>query len=440
LSEAKISRRKYLKYAGAAVAAGAVATASYGLSQYYRPPASTTPPPTTPPSTTGGKRLKVRIGGSKPFTGPDAIVGQSEGNGNKLWAKHANEAGGIKAGDGNTYEVELILYNDEEKPENVGRIYEKLINDDKVDFLFGPAYGPLGMATVPIVERYKKFEVYGTSTFNPKDFRDWKYIVHIITNGTQYVASVLDMIWERILPIDPEAKNIAITHGDDAFRGTAGSYGYEYAKQKGFNVVFYESYSSQVTDLTPLLTKVKAANPTIYINVGVFTDTMLIVKQMRDIDFMPRLCMAGGAAILNKFYESLGKYADGFISYSQWEKGVIYTPDYGPTHDQFIEAYEREYKDAPDYQSATGYLQGLILQRCMELSKDPLNSDDVRRIAGEMELTTFFGKYKVDPVTGWQTGHTMCAIQWQNDQKAIIWPLGERTKPVTYPVKKWSER
>ena len=440
MSETKISRRKYLKYAGGAVAAGAIATAGYGLSQYYGAPASTTTPPTTPPSTTGGKRLKVRIGGSKPFTGPDAIVGQSEGNGNKLWAKHVNEAGGIKAGDGNTYEVELILYNDEEKPENVGRIYEKLINDDKVDFLFGPAYGPLGMATVPIVERYKKFEVYGTSTFNPKDFRDWKYIVHIITNGTQYVASVLDMIRERILPIDPEAKNIAITHGDDAFRGTAGSYGYEYAKQKGFNVVFYESYSSQVTDLTPLLTKVKAADPTIYINVGVFTDTMLIVKQMRDIDFMPKLCMAGGAAILNKFYESLGKYADGFISYSQWEKGVIYKPDYGLTHDQFIETYEREYKDPPDYQSATGYLQGLILQRCMELSKDPLNSDDIRRIAGEMELTTFFGKYKVDPVTGWQTGHTMCVIQWQNDQKAIIWPPGERTKPVTYPVKKWSER
>ena len=212
MSETKISRRKYLKYAGGAVAAGAIATAGYGLSQYYGAPASTTTPPTTPPSTTGGKRLKVRIGGSKPFTGPDAIVGQSEGNGNKLWAKHVNEAGGIKAGDGNTYEVELILYNDEEKPENVGRIYEKLINDDKVDFLFGPAYGPLGMATVPIVERYKKFEVYGTSTFNPKDFRDWKYIVHIITNGTQYVASILDMIWERVLPIDPEAKNLSLIH------------------------------------------------------------------------------------------------------------------------------------------------------------------------------------------------------------------------------------
>ena len=440
MAEKPRSRRNFLKYAGAAVIAGAAASAGYyGMTQYTSSP-QPHPTVTTPTSTSGGKKLKVKIGGSKPFTGPDAIVGQSEGNGNKLWAKHVNEAGGIKAGDGNTYEVELVLYNDEEKPENVGRLYEKLINDDKVDFLFGPAYGPLGMATVPIVEKYKKFEVYGTSTFNPQDFRDWKYVVHVITNGSHYLASILDMIWDRIVPIDPEGKNIAITHGDDAFRGTAVSYGYQYAKEKGFNVIFYESYSSSATDLSPLLTKVKAANPTIYINVAVFTDTMLIVKQMKDLNFMPKLCMAGGAAILNKFHELLGKQAEGFISYSQWEKDVIYQPEFGPTNDQFIKAYEDEFRDTPDYQSATGYQQGLVLQRCMELCKDPLNSDEMRKVAGEMEMTTFFGKHKVDPVTGWQTGHTMCVIQWQRDEKVIIWPMGDRTKPVLCPVKKWSER
>ena len=152
MTEEKLSRRKYLKYAGAAVAVGAVAAAGYGISQYYPQPTPTT---TTP---TAGKK-KVKIGGTKPFVGKDALAGISEGNANKLWAKMVNEAGGIKAGDGNTYEVELTLYNDEQKPENVPRLYEKLITEDEVDFLFGPVWGPLGMATVPIVEKYKKFEV-----------------------------------------------------------------------------------------------------------------------------------------------------------------------------------------------------------------------------------------------------------------------------------------
>ena len=61
MSEKKIDRRKYLKYAGAAVAVGAVAAAGYGLSQYSQPtetttPSATTPGPTTP--TAGKKKVE----------------------------------------------------------------------------------------------------------------------------------------------------------------------------------------------------------------------------------------------------------------------------------------------------------------------------------------------------------------------------------------------
>ena len=439
MSEEKISRRKYLKYAGAAVAAGAVAAAGYGISQYYKPPTPTTTTSPTVTVTTGGKR-KVRIGGTKPFTGPEALPGKSEGDANKLWAKMVNEAGGIKAGDGNTYEVELVIYNDEDKPENVGRLYEKLITDDKVDFLFGPVYGPLGMATVPIVEKYQKFEIFGTCSFNPKDFRNWKYIVHTITNGPGYMPAILDMIWERVVPNDPEAKNLAITHGDDAFRQTAGSYGYEYAKQKGFNVVFYETYHSAITDFSPLLTKVKGAQPVIYMNAGVYTDAIQIIKQMKELDFNVKLLWTGTGIVFPRAYEALGKYAEDIVTCTQWEKGLIYKQDYGPSHDEFLNAFQKEYNYQPDYHAATGFQQGLVLQRAMELCDDPLNSEKMRKVAGDLEMTTFYGKYKVDPVTGWQVSHRMAVVQWQNAEKVIVWPMEAGAKTLHYPIKKWSER
>jgi branched-chain amino acid transport system substrate-binding protein len=442
LTEEKLSRRKYLKYAGAAVAVGAVAAAGYGISQYYQQPTpTTTTPTTTTPATTptSGKR-KVKIGGTKPFVGKDALAGISEGNANKLWAKMVNEAGGIKAGDGNTYEVELILYNDEQKPENVPRLFEKLITEDKVDFLFGPVWGPLGMATVPIVEKYKKFEVYGTSAFDPRDYRDWKYIVHTITNGPGYMAAILDMIWERVVPNDPDAKNIAITHGDDAFRMTAGSYGKEYADEKGFNVVFYDTYHSDTTDLTPLLTRAKAANPHLYLNAGVYGDAILLMKQMKELDFNVSLIWAGTGTVFPKFYESLGNYAEGAVTCTQWEKGIVYDHDFGPSHDEFLNAYEQEYGERPDYHAGTGYQQGLVVQKAMEMSDDPLSSESIRKIAGEMEMTTFFGKYKVDPVTGWQIGHKMGVVQWQNGDKIVVWPMEAGAQELWYPLKKWSER
>lgn len=428
-----------MKYAGAAIAAGAVAATGYGISQYYQQPTptSTTPTTTKPTTPTAGKKV-VKIGGTKPITGKAALYGISEYNGCKLWAKMVNEAGGIKAGDGNTYEVELILYSDESRPEVVPRLYEKLIVDDKVDFLLGPVWGPLGMATVPIVEQYKKFEVYGTCSFDPKDYRDWKYIVHTITNGPSYMAGILDMISERVLPNDPEAKNIAITHGDDAFNATAGSYGKEYAEDQGFNVVFYESFDHTITDLTPILTKVKAAQPTIYLNAVL--DGILQVKQMRELDFDVNLCWAGPGTVFPAFYESLGKMAEGFITCTQWEKGIKYNQDYGLSHDEFIAAYQDEYGDVPDYTVATGFQQCLVLQRCMELCDNPLDSDAMRKTAGELEMTTFYGKFKVDPVTGWQTGHVMGTVQWQNGEKVVVWPMEADPKELWYPMKKWSER
>jgi branched-chain amino acid transport system substrate-binding protein len=173
MTEKPQSRRKFLKYAGAAIIAGAAASAGYyGMTQYPTP-TQTPPTVTTSTSTSGGKKLKVRIGGTKPLTGTVALNGIDEHRGLEIWAKRwVNDQGGIKAGDGNTYEIDLIIYNDESKPENVSRLYEKLINEDKVDFLMGPVWAALGQATVATVEKYRKLEIYGNATFDPAQWKD----------------------------------------------------------------------------------------------------------------------------------------------------------------------------------------------------------------------------------------------------------------------------
>ncbi len=433
-----------MKYAGAAIAAGAVAAAGYGIYQYSGQPSPTSPTsplPTSPTIETPASGRKMKIGGTKPFTGPDAIFGIAEGRGNELWAKLVNEAGGIKAADGNTYEVELVLYNDEQRPENVPRLYEKLITDDKVDLLFGPVWGPLGMATVPIVEKYRKFEVYGTCSFDPAVYQDWKYIVHVITNGPGYMNALTDMIISKVLPNDPDAKNIAITHGDDMFSRTVGIYGHEYALEQGMNVVFYDSYGTATTDLTPIITKAKANNPSIFLNAGAYAAAILLVKQMKELDLNVKMLWPGTGAVFPKFYETLGKDCEGIVTCSQWEPGVLYEHNYGPSHDEFIDEFQKEHGESPDYTTATGFQQGLVMQKCMEQCSQPTDSDAMRQVAGQIDMTTFYGKYKVDPTTGWQIAHEMSNIQWQNAEKKVVWVPGEKSpSELIYPIAKWSER
>ncbi|WP_455278076.1 ABC transporter substrate-binding protein, partial [[Eubacterium] cellulosolvens] len=198
--------------------------------------------------------------------------------------------------------------------------------------------------------------------------------------------------------------------------------------------------TATLTDFTPLLTKIKNAQPSIVLSAAEYAPAILMIKQMVELDLNLKMLWAGTGAVMQKYYEALTKYAEETITCTQWEKGMVFKQDYGPSHDEFIAAYMKEHNETPDYTCATGFQQGLVLQRAMELSKDPLNSDEVRKTAGEMEMTTFYGKFNVDPVTGWQIGHKMGVIQWRNGEKIVTWPMEANPQQLVYPMKKWKER
>ena len=440
MTENPQSRRKFLKYAGAAIIAGAAASAGYyGMTQ-YNPSTQTSPTLTTSTSFSGGKKLKVRIGGTKPLTGTVALNGIDEHRGLEIWAKRwVNDQGGIKAGDGNTYEIDLIIYNDESKPENVSRLYEKLINEDKVDFLMGPVWAALGQATVATVEKYRKLEIYGNATFDPAQWKDWKYVMMVQTNGSEYLNILNEMIINKVIPQDADAKNIAIVHTDDAFGNIAGGWGYQWAKkQPELNIVYYDKVSFGAQDFTPVLTKVKEANPSILLfEAG--AQAPLAAKGVRELGLDLKLFYPGTYGVYKQFYDGLGpKYGEDMISITQWVVGENYQANYGPDEDWFVSTYKRDYNAVPGYPAGTGFTQGLILQAAMEKCKKPLDSDAMRETVGSVSFTGFYGDVAFDPVTGWQTGHKMSALQWQDGKAVCVYPDKVAKAPLRYPMKKWS--
>ncbi|MCX6660714.1 MAG: amino acid ABC transporter substrate-binding protein [Candidatus Bathyarchaeota archaeon] len=440
MTEKPQSRRKFLKYAGEGIIAGAAASAGYyGMTQYPTP-TQTPPTVTTSTSTSGGKKLKVRIGGTKPLTGTVALNGIDEHRGLEIWAKRwVNDQGGIKAGDGNTYEIDLIIYNDESKPENVSRLYEKLINEDKVDFLMGPVWAALGQATVATVEKYRKLEIYGNATFDPAQWKDWKYVMMVQTNGSEYLNILNEMIINKVIPQDPDAKNMAIVHTDDAFGNIAGGWGYQWAKkQPQLNIVYYDKVSFGAQDFTPVLTKVKEANPSILLfEAG--AQAPLAAKGVRELGLDLKLFYPGTYGVYKQFYDGLGpKYGEDVVSITQWVVGENYQANYGPNEDWFVSTYKRDYNAVPGYPAGTGFTQGLILQAAMEKCKKPLDSDAMRETVGSVSFTGFYGDVAFDPVTGWQTGHKMSALQWQDGKAVCVYPEKVAKAPLRYPMKKWS--
>jgi branched-chain amino acid transport system substrate-binding protein len=456
LSKEKISRRSFTKTAAGTIVGLAVgAGIGYGASSMMKPPgapgATTTVTKTVTgtatPTSTPGKRKVVKVGTTKPLSGIESILGRNEWEGVQVWADWVREQGGIKGGDGNIYDVEVVFYDDENKPDNVARLFEKLITEDKCDYLLGPLYGPLGMAAVPVVMRYGKLDFYGTCSYVPDDWEKeyGEYVLHTITNGPHYIEGYIDMVMDYVIPElgDKEADSFALIHGDDIFRYSLGQGTKSYLEKRGCNLVHYEQYSTDLAsvDLSPILTKVKAANPKCLIVGGGYPDAVLTVKQCADLGLDVNLMFPGTGTVTHEWYEAVSPYGEGCLATTQWEPGVIWPANYGPSHDWLVNYYNNKFGREPDYCAGTGFQQALAMQHAMENCDQPLDTGAMReyiRKSGN-EFTSFYGKYLVDE-NGIQTGHKMSLMQWQNKRKMCVWLPEVANTTLMYPMKTWKEK
>src|SRR6202158_2571066 len=96
----------------------------------------------------------IVLGAAISMTGKTAKEGEYTRDGYQFAVDTLNKAGGITIG-GKPYKLQLKYYADESKSERTAQLFEKLVNEDKVNFLLGP-YASAPTATAgPVAEKYK---------------------------------------------------------------------------------------------------------------------------------------------------------------------------------------------------------------------------------------------------------------------------------------------
>jgi len=222
-----------------------------------------------------------------------------------------------------------------------------------------------------------------------------------------------------------------------------------HAKKLGLNVVFKRTYPKGVTDLTPLLSAMKAARPDFVLGGGHFEDGQLFSRQMADLDIDVKALSLIAAATLPAFYEALGSLAEGVMGPSHWEYGVKYSeaeakkvglPWIGPSQDEFVALFKKAVGKniIPDYHAAEAGAQVLAYVLAVEKSNS-LNSDKVRVALGDLKFMSFYGGWDVDD-TGMQVGHSMVDVQWQAAKRVIVWPEEAQTGKLCYPMPTFKEK
>jgi len=89
-------------------------------------------------SSAGSEADLITLGGSMSLTGDNADLGRLYRDAYQETIDRINEAGGVEAGDGNTYELEMVLRDDGTDASTSRSIYQELIDREGIDYLLRP--------------------------------------------------------------------------------------------------------------------------------------------------------------------------------------------------------------------------------------------------------------------------------------------------------------
>jgi len=402
-------------------------------------PAATKAPATKAPAAKvtqapAAKACKVTFGAAVSFTGKYAKEGELTKEGYDIFADTINKQGGIKVGD-KKCTVVIKYYDDESDADTSAQLIEKLITEDKVQFLLGPYSSGITKATSAINEKAKVIMVEANGADEAIFNRGFKYVFGVLSPASMYLRGTIDMV----LAQKPKPTKVAIIYENAAFSGAVAAGAKKYAEEKGLNVVYFDKYPKKAEDLSALITAIKGKNPDVLLGAGHFQDAVLIVKQSKDMNLnVKHIGLTVGPAV-PEFRETLGADANYVSGAAQWTTAMTYKGvDVFGTPQNYTKMFKAKYNKVPDYHNAESTAAMVAYQFAIEKA-GTLDTEAVRNALANLDIMSFYGPLKFDK-RGINMFKSMAVEQIQNGKKYTVWPADVAQKPPLYPAPPWSKR
>ena len=329
---------------------------------------------------------KYVIGASFELTGNVANYGKSTLSGLKLAVDQVNKAGGV-----NGKQLVVVESDNKSEPAESGNSVTKLITQDKVVAVVGPATSGCVFAATPVVTS-NKVPLIAPCATAPAITVDNGQVKEFI-----FRACFIDPFQGRVMAEFADktlgVKNVAILHdaSSDYSKGLAEVFE-KTLNEKGGKVVAKEAFLSKDIDFKAALTKIKAANPEAIYIPGYYEEVAKIIKQTREIGLnvpligcdgwdSPKLVEIAGPEALNNTY-----FSSAFSVQDQTE-----------SVQKFIADYKAMYQKDPDIFCMQGYNAGLVLADALKRAGDGADGTNLAAaIAATKDLPVASGKLTYD--------------------------------------------
>ncbi len=336
-------------------------------------------------SLTAGNSNTIKLGVNYELSGAVATYGRSSVEGIELAIEEINSAGGI---DGK--EIELIKYDNKSDVAEATTLTTKLMTQDKVLAVMGPATSGAFMGTLPVAEQNKIPAVSGSATADEvtADENGVKEYAFRICFSDSYQGT--GMANYALNNLNKSKAVIVMDSSSDYGKGLAENFIKTFEAGGGV-IVAQEAYMAGDTDFNSIITKVKGEDFDVIFIPGYYEEAGLIIKQAReqgiDVPILgadgfdsPELVNLAGKEALNNVY-----FSNHYSSLDQ-----------DPVVQNFIKAFEKKYDKQPDAFHALGYdLARFVVEGIKRAEKL-----DGQSVKAALEATTNFngvtGNFSVD--------------------------------------------
>lgn len=359
---------------------------------------------------------KLLIGAPLPITGALSPEGTKLRQGYDLWLDQVRQQGGIKVGD-KRLDVELRFYDYQSNTPKAVQLAEKLITDDKVDFLFSPFGSGAAKAASTVAEK-NGVPMLASSASSAEVFdQGYKNLFGLYTDNSTFSEPIATLIREKL----PNVKRVAILARNDLYPLSLAQEFEKSAKKRDLDVVYFERYAIGTLDHAAALAQLATTKPDWIIVTGYINDLILARKQLADLRIAPEVLTLINGPAYDEWIKAVGPLSENVTTASWFHPILTYQSDdvFGSTQN-FVSLFRQKYGSDPDFTQASGAAVGVILQQAIERA-GTTDRDAVRTELKKGGFKTFFAPISFG-ASGMADSYVPPIYQIQQGKVTVVYP------------------
>jgi branched-chain amino acid transport system substrate-binding protein len=398
----------------------------------------------------------IQIGTSLPLTGQFSITGEKHREGYQHAVNLINQNGGLLG-----REVELRVRDNQSDPDVAMSQFERFINVDNVDMIFGTFSSLITFPTSSVTEQAQMVHPIPSAAALRIYERGYDYLFYFQPNAAEFIGSTPVSMIEELVASGQRPETAAIVYADDFFTNSiaAGLLGEVVeipgsdetvdlspgvVEEAGIDIVYTEQWPQGYTDWINLANSIKSSNAEmLFLLANSPDDGIQLMRALQTVDYNP-MAIYSSQGSQREWEQELGSAVDGLMTHASWHPQANFTGRFLGrefTNQEFMDTFEESYGVVPDEDAAIPFALAMGMEQAVRAT-GTTDNDAIRewfeaRTADD-PVRTILGPFHWDD-RGLPIGKPFIMVQWQDQDLEFVYPRGQfpGVEDLVWPKPEW---